>query len=158
MILASGGGKSETLQFTTEDRLQPAIALLSVVALHLLNLRDASRRSDAHARPATELFPVLFSEDRSKRHGPIFLCCACEVSNGTPDHHGAAAYPGRAAELSGGLGRLLYEANPIAFIAEQAGGLATDGRGRILDIEPGSIHQRTPLFVGSREEMQSLEA
>jgi hypothetical protein len=59
--LKSGCG-IETLQFTTEDRLQPAIALLSVVALHLLNLRDASRRSDAHTRPATELFPVLFVE------------------------------------------------------------------------------------------------
>ena len=49
--------------------------------------------------------------------------------------------------------RLLYEANPIAFLAEQAGGLATDGRQRILDIEPKNLHQRTPLAVGSRREM-----
>jgi Transposase DNA-binding/Transposase DDE domain len=45
----------EKLQLTTEDRLQPAIAVLSVVALHLLNLRDASRRADACTRPATEV-------------------------------------------------------------------------------------------------------
>jgi hypothetical protein len=50
----------ETLQFTTEERLQPAIALLSVVALFLLNLRNASRRPDAQQRPATDVLPVLF--------------------------------------------------------------------------------------------------
>ena len=48
----------EDLQFTAEERLQPAIALLSVVATHLLALRDASRRADAATRPAAELFPV----------------------------------------------------------------------------------------------------
>jgi fructose-1,6-bisphosphatase I len=53
--------------------------------------------------------------------------------------------------------RLLYEANPVAFIAEQAGGRATDGRRRILDIQPESIHQRTPLVVGSPVEMQAFE-
>ena len=52
--------------------------------------------------------------------------------------------------------RLLYEANPIAFIAEQAGGVATDGGQRILDIQPKSIHQRTPLAVGGEVEMAEL--
>jgi fructose-1,6-bisphosphatase I len=49
--------------------------------------------------------------------------------------------------------RLLYEANPIAFVAEQAGGIAMNGSQRILDIEPTSLHQRTPLVIGSRHEM-----
>jgi len=49
--------------------------------------------------------------------------------------------------------RLLYEAAPIAMIAENAGGAATDGKRAILDIEPASIHQRVPLFVGSREDV-----
>jgi fructose-1,6-bisphosphatase I len=52
--------------------------------------------------------------------------------------------------------RLMYEANPIAFLAEHAGGLATDGHGRILEIQPKSLHQRTPLAVGSRKEMGLL--
>jgi len=52
--------------------------------------------------------------------------------------------------------RLLYEANPIAFLAEQAGGIATNGRKRILDLQPESIHQRTPLLVGSPTEMAEL--
>lgn len=47
--------------------------------------------------------------------------------------------------------RLIYESNPLAFIIEQAGGKATDGLKRILDIEPTSIHQRTPFFIGSPE-------
>jgi fructose-1,6-bisphosphatase I len=52
--------------------------------------------------------------------------------------------------------RLLYEANPIAFIAEQAGGMATNGKERILDIVPSEVHQRTPLIVGSKIEMNGL--
>lgn len=47
--------------------------------------------------------------------------------------------------------RLLYECNPLAFIAEQAGGLATDGHQRILDIEPKKLHQRCGYFVGSKQ-------
>ena len=53
--------------------------------------------------------------------------------------------------------RLLYEANPVAFIAEQAGGAATDGARPILDIEPRDIHQRTPLVVGGEAEMAEFE-
>jgi fructose-1,6-bisphosphatase I len=53
--------------------------------------------------------------------------------------------------------RLLYEANPLAFIAEQAGGAATDGQLRVLEIEPGDIHQRTPFVVGSKAEMEAFE-
>ena len=59
-------------------------------------------------------------------------------------------------DFSQGKLRLLYEANPIAIIAEQAGGSASDGKQRILDIQPETIHQRTPLIVGSRVEMQRL--
>jgi fructose-1,6-bisphosphatase I len=68
---------------------------------------------------------------------------------------GIFLYPPTAAYPRGKL-RLLYECNPIAFLAEQAGGLATDGQRRILEIPPTSLHQRTPLLVGSREEMELL--
>lgn len=56
----------------------------------------------------------------------------------------------------GGKLRLMYEANPLAFIAEQAGGMATSGTERILDIQPRTIHQRTPFMVGSRHEIETL--
>ena len=51
----------------------------------------------------------------------------------------------------------MYEANPIAFLAEQAGGMAIDGKGRVLDIAPTSLHQRTPLIVGSKQEVTLLD-
>ncbi|MDB5199188.1 MAG: fructose 1,6-bisphosphatase [Chitinophagaceae bacterium] len=54
--------------------------------------------------------------------------------------------------------RLLYECNPFAFIMEVAGGKATDGNQRILDIEPTALHERSPLFIGSRQMMEELEA
>ena len=53
--------------------------------------------------------------------------------------------------------RLLYEANPVAFIVEQAGGLATTGHERILDIEPETLHQRVPFMFGSREEVELID-
>jgi fructose-1,6-bisphosphatase I len=52
--------------------------------------------------------------------------------------------------------RLMYEANPIAFLAEQSGGVATDGHRRILEIQPTSLHQRTPFVVGSPKESTLL--
>jgi len=52
--------------------------------------------------------------------------------------------------------RLIYEANPVGFLIEQAGGLATDGSTRILDLEPTRIHQRTPFVFGSRREVERV--
>ena len=51
----------------------------------------------------------------------------------------------------------LYECNPFAFIVEVAGGKATNGKERILDIQPTELHQRTPMFIGSRDMMEELE-
>ena len=69
---------------------------------------------------------------------------------------GVFLYPPTESNPEGKL-RLLYEANPIAFLAEQAGGMAIDGQRRVLDIQPESIHQRTPLVVGSRVELADFE-
>lgn len=69
---------------------------------------------------------------------------------------GIFIYPPNSSNPEGKL-RLLYEANPVAFLAEQAGGVATDGSRRILDIEPKGIHERTPLVVGSKAEMAAFE-
>ena len=66
---------------------------------------------------------------------------------------GVFCYPSNKKRPHGKL-RLLYEANPLAFIVEQAGGAACDGTTRILDIQPTELHQRTPLFIGSRAEVE----
>jgi len=60
---------------------------------------------------------------------------------------GIYVYPATAKDVNGKL-RLMYECNALAFIAEQAGGKATDGKGRILEIKPKDLHQRTPFYVG----------
>jgi fructose-1,6-bisphosphatase I len=53
--------------------------------------------------------------------------------------------------------RLLYEAAPLAFVAQQAGGYASNGRGPILDVTPTSLHERTPLFIGNKELVEKVE-
>lgn len=65
-------------------------------------------------------------------------------------------YPADAKNRNGKL-RLLYEAAPLAMIAEQAGGCASDGTRRINDIEPESLHQRTPLYIGTTEYVELAE-
>lgn len=65
-------------------------------------------------------------------------------------------YPTSSKSPQGKL-RLLYECNPIAFLAEQAGGKATDGYKRILEIKPTELHQRVPIFVGSKLMVEKLE-
>ena len=73
---------------------------------------------------------------------------------------GVFYYPAIASDSVRAFGklRLLYEAAPFAFIAQQAGGYASDGRRAILDIQPSSLHQRTPLFIGNRQLVEEAEA
>ena len=68
---------------------------------------------------------------------------------------GIFAYPGNA-DMPNGKLRLLYECSPMAFIAEQAGGAATNGQIRILDIEPTELHQRTPFYIGTAREITAI--
>jgi fructose-1,6-bisphosphatase I len=70
---------------------------------------------------------------------------------------GIYLYPATTMNPKGKI-RLAYEANALALLAEQAGGKATDGRQRILEIEPLSLHQRTPIFIGSVELVDELHA
>jgi D-fructose 1,6-bisphosphatase (EC 3.1.3.11) len=53
--------------------------------------------------------------------------------------------------------RLLYECNPLAFIVEQAGGKASDGSRRIMELEPDQLHQRTPIYMGSPQLVEKME-
>ena len=70
---------------------------------------------------------------------------------------GIYLYPGdRRREFRNGRLRLIYEANPIAWIVEQAGGMASTGHERVLEVSPTSLHQRTPLIAGSRREVEHV--
>jgi fructose-1,6-bisphosphatase I len=70
---------------------------------------------------------------------------------------GIFMYPRDAKNRDGRL-RLMYEANPMAFIIEQAGGAATDGASRILDIQPKGLHQKVAVILGSRNEVQRVSS
>lgn len=70
---------------------------------------------------------------------------------------GVFLYPGDGKNPHGKL-RLLYEAAPLAFLAESAGGAASTGRGRILEVVPDGLHVRTPLVIGSRHEVSEIES
>jgi len=70
---------------------------------------------------------------------------------------GIYMYPGTTGAPSGKL-RLMYEANPLAFIVEQAGGKASTGTGRIMEVKPKDLHQRVPLFIGSKKMVERVEA
>ena len=70
---------------------------------------------------------------------------------------GIYIYPATAKSPDGKL-RLMYECNALAFIAEQAGGKASDGSSRVMDIRPNTLHQRTPFYVGSKNMVEKAES
>jgi fructose-1,6-bisphosphatase I len=70
---------------------------------------------------------------------------------------GIFLYPSTTESQKGKL-RLLFEANPTAFIVEQAGGKAIDGKNNILEITPEALHQRTPLFIGNSEAVEDVKS
>ena len=71
---------------------------------------------------------------------------------------GVFLYPvDRENRATGGKLRLLYEANPMGFLIERAGGIASTGQSRILEVQPASIHQRVPVILGSKAEVLRIE-
>ena len=70
---------------------------------------------------------------------------------------GVYLYPTGTMAPNGKL-RLLYECNPLAFIVEQAGGTATNGKQRILELQPSELHERVPFFIGSPEMVDMAHA
>ncbi|MBI3466047.1 MAG: class 1 fructose-bisphosphatase [Planctomycetes bacterium] len=91
-----------------------------------------------------------------RRYGSRYIGSLVADFHRTLIKGGVFLYPPTVDHPRGKL-RLLYEANPIAFIAEQAGGQASSGTGRVMEIQPDSIHQRTPLVVGGPAEMEEFE-
>ena len=98
--------------------------------------KDGSRQSDFNMR---WIASMVADVHRILNRGGIFMYPA---DKRTPDK------PGKL--------RLMYEANPMAFIVEQAGGAATNGEKRILDIQPKSLHERVAVFLGSKNEVDRV--
>jgi fructose-1,6-bisphosphatase I len=97
------------------------------------------------------------SADNARPYSARYVGSAIADLHRTLIYGGIFLYPADTKSAKGKL-RLMYEANPLAMLIEQAGGRATDGTRRILDIRPEGIHQRTPLFIGSRDDVLEAEA
>ena len=100
------------------------------------------------ARACTVTFPTRIKGKNSRYIGALVADFHRNLVSG-----GIFLYPGETGRPQGKL-RLCYEASPLAFVAEQAGGAATDGLNRILDIVPATLHQRTPLVIGSKRDVE----
>ncbi|XP_067130654.1 fructose-1,6-bisphosphatase 1 isoform X2 [Centruroides vittatus] len=90
-----------------------------------------------------------------KPYGARYIGSMVADVHRTLKYGGIFMYPATKESPKGKL-RLLYECNPMAFIMENAGGLATNGKKPILDIVPENIHQRSPIFLGSKEDVEDI--
>ncbi|MEN3027026.1 MAG: class 1 fructose-bisphosphatase [Chlorobiota bacterium] len=97
------------------------------------------------------------SADKSRPYALRYVGTAVADVHRVLHYGGIFMYPADSRNPSGKL-RLVYEANPLAFLVEQAGGRASDGFRRILDIQPESLHQRVPVFMGSPDDVAEAEA
>jgi len=142
--------------------LDPAIGAFVITHPRIVMPEHGSLYSvnEANADSFPEPYRHFLTRLRSGETGRIYS--SRYIGSLVADFHrtllkgGIFLYPPTSQYPEGKL-RLMYEANPIAFLAEQAGGMATDGNRRILEIPPTSLHQRTPLLVGSRAEMEMLQ-
>ncbi len=113
--------------------------------------------NEANSDSFPETYRDYFSTLRKKAYSSRYIGSLVADFHRTLLKGGIFLYP-PTASYPGGKLRLLYEANPLALIAEQAGGAAIDGKGRILDIKPKDIHQRTPLIIGSKQEVEAFQS
>jgi fructose-1,6-bisphosphatase I len=159
-------GSSTMLVYTTGNgvhgfTLDPAIGayLISHPNVTMPARGNIYSVNEANADTFPEPYRRFLSHLRAGRTGRTFS--SRYIGSLVADFHrtllkgGIFIYPPTRENPAGKL-RLMYEANPIAFLAEQAGGAATNGKTRILDIQPTGLHQRTSLAVGSKEEVELL--
>jgi fructose-1,6-bisphosphatase I len=162
-------GSSTMLVFTTGHGVN-GFTLDPSIGEYCLSHADICTPKDASTYSINEGNENLFPE-KVRRY--ISWCKEVDKSTSRPyssryigtfvaDFHrnllkgGIFIYPPTEKAPNGKL-RLIYEVNPLAFIAEQAGGRATDGRNRALDIQPDSLHQRVPIFIGSENMVKKAE-
>ncbi|OWF39037.1 fructose-1,6-bisphosphatase 1-like isoform X2 [Mizuhopecten yessoensis] len=105
--------------------------------------------------PTTKYVQRKKFPENGKPYGARYIGSMVADVHRTLVYGGIFMYPATSEAPQGKL-RLLYESNPMAFIIEQAGGLAITDKKRILDIQPTSIHERCPVFMGSKEDVQEV--
>ncbi|XP_030000116.1 fructose-1,6-bisphosphatase isozyme 2-like [Sphaeramia orbicularis] len=95
---------------------------------------------------------AVTQQDGSSPYGARYVGSMVSDVHRTIAYGGIFMYPANEKSPKGKL-RLLYECNPIAFLIEQAGGMATTGTQRVLDVQPEALHQRVPFVVGSPDDV-----
>lgn len=113
--------------------------------------------SSGHWDPHLEEFLAWLDHDSSPALTQRYIGSAVADFHRNLIHGGIFGYPGDDQQPRGKL-RLLYEAAPLAYLSEQAGGAASDGTARLLDIVPETLHQRTPVFLGTDELVEAVRA
>ncbi|MFQ5490965.1 MAG: class 1 fructose-bisphosphatase [Phycisphaerae bacterium] len=158
-------GSSTVLAYTTGNgvhmfTLDPEIGAFVLTREHVRMPEDGRTYSINEAYKAT--FPEGFrryldwaQSGDAGRYSLRYIGSLVADFHRTLLRGGVFMYPPTEKQPGGKL-RLMYEANPMAFLAEQAGGAATDGTQRILEKQPTALHQRTPLIIGSKQEVQRV--
>ncbi len=153
-------GPSTIFVYTTGDgvygfTLDPAIGafVLSHDRMCMPKKGNIYSVNEANADGFPQAYRDCFADLRKSGYTSRYIGSLVADFHRTLLKGGVFFYPPTSSRPDGKI-RLLYEANPLAFIAEQAGGLASNGKGRILAVKPRDIHQRTPLIIGGESEVQ----
>ena len=155
-------GPSTILVYTTGDgvfgfTLDPAIGafVLSHNHIRMPERGNIYSVNEGHSDGFPAEYPRYFAALRKSGYSARYIGSLVADFHRTLLKGGVFFYP-PTQTYQGGKLRLLYEANPLAFIAEQAGGMATNGSSRVLEITPKDIHQRTALIIGSKAEVSGF--
>ncbi|HEY4360596.1 MAG TPA: class 1 fructose-bisphosphatase [Bryobacteraceae bacterium] len=138
--------------------LEPEIGAFLLTSSHMKMPAKGHTYSvnEANSDSFPESYRAYLASLRAKSYGSRYIGSLVADFHRTLLKGGVFLYPPTKKNPHGKL-RLLYEANPLAFIAEQAGGKAISGDSNIMDIQPKAIHERTPLIIGSRTEVEHFQ-
>ena len=158
-------GSSTVMVYTTGDGVH-MFTLDPQFGTYLLTRENISMPANVNQYSCNEAYVHTFPQGyqdflnwaKNRAGGP---CSMRYIGSLVADFHrillkgGVFLYPPTAKQPGGKL-RLMYEANPLAFVTEQAGGAASDGHGRILERSPETLHARTPLIIGGSSNVQQV--
>ncbi|PMP85160.1 MAG: fructose-bisphosphatase class I, partial [Thermodesulfobium narugense] len=155
-------GSSTMLMYTTKNgthgfTLDPSVGsyLLSHPYLKMPSRGKIYSINEGYSQRWDEPLKKYIENLKSKNYSARYIGSMVADVHRTLLKGGVFAYPGDKKNPQGKL-RLLYEAAPMSLLIEQAGGRATDGINEILSIKATSLHQRTPVFMGSKEDIDEL--
>jgi fructose-1,6-bisphosphatase I len=158
LVLSTGGGmvNGYTLDTSIGEFIltDPQMRIPARGAIYSINEGNATKWT----KPCMEYIQsVKFPAEPRKPYSLRYIGSMVADVHRTIKYGGVFAYPADKSNKSGKL-RLLYECFPMAFIVEQAGGAAITGKVRVLDIQPKDIHERSPIYLGSREDIEEVKS